>query len=48
MKPNILAINPNCLLFCSSEVKIFASKLSFFSFNNVNQIQKKKKAKLFS
>ena len=46
MKFNILAINPNCLMFSPSEVKIFASGLSFFSFNIVNQIQKKQ-AQLF-
>jgi hypothetical protein len=46
MKLNIFAVNPNRLLFSSSEVKTFASEPSFFSFNIIAQIQKKQ-VKLF-
>ena len=47
MKLNILVINSNHLLFSPSEVKIFASEPSFFSFNIIDQIQRKKQAKVF-
>jgi hypothetical protein len=40
MKLNILAINPNRMLFSPSEVKMLESEPSFFSFNIIDQVQR--------